>query len=110
LYVLGLKTSVLPTADISLYTFMKVSCPFTTPHVAHVQAGYTSGCKLSSVELEAVPHLIKGRIALSLANGAYSVEADPSNAEYLLRTQQPGFHLLQQLHSDPVKLRKVCLG
>jgi len=77
---------------------------------AQVLAGYTSHCRLSPAELAAVPLLIKARIALSLANGAYSVQADPGNAEYLLTTQQPGFHLLQELCDNPEKLEMVCMS
>eukprot|EP00877_Chromochloris_zofingiensis_P006039 jgi/Chrzof1/1689/Cz10g17110.t1 len=64
---------------------------------SHVLAGYQTVCPLLEAELAALPALIVGRIALSLTNGAYAAQNNPSNAEYVLITQRPGWSLLTEL-------------
>jgi hydroxylysine kinase len=51
--------------------------------------------------MAALPALITGRIALSVAHGAAAALRQPSNAAYVLTTQRPGWALLASLAALP---------
>lgn len=53
---------------------------------------------LTVAERAVLPALIKARLALSLVNGAWTVEQQPgADAAYVLLTQAPGWRLLLRL-------------
>ncbi|GLC45271.1 hypothetical protein PLESTB_000718200 [Pleodorina starrii] len=62
-----------------------------------VLCGFQRVVRLRAGELRVVPLLLRGRLAQSLALGAASVLSDPTNAEYLLATQRPGWRVIRLL-------------
>lgn len=64
---------------------------------AHVVGGYHSVNPLTEAEWTALPTLVMARIAQSLALGAFTAFQYPSNADYLLLTQQTGWAVLRVL-------------
>lgn len=82
---------------LSLYGISECHLISNGHFIATFQAGYQTVCPLLEAELAALPALIVGRIALSLTNGAYAAQNNPSNAEYVLITQRPGWSLLTEL-------------
>ncbi|KIZ06671.1 hypothetical protein MNEG_1285 [Monoraphidium neglectum] len=65
---------------------------------ANVVAGYLgAGGPLTPAEQRMLGPLMGARVAISLVNGAIAARANPSNSEYLLATQKPGWRLLRLL-------------
>ncbi|KAJ9512507.1 hypothetical protein QJQ45_018977, partial [Haematococcus lacustris] len=69
--------------------------------LAVTRAGFQELVPLTPLELHSLPLLLRARLCLSLSHGRVAAQRTPSNAQYLLLTQQPGWRLLELLHAAP---------
>ena len=65
-------------------------------------SGYASVRRLLPAEIEVLHTLVACRLAISVTNGAYSIEQDPNN-EYLLQHAQPAWDALRTWWVDTPK-------
>lgn len=72
--------------------------------------GFCAAYSLTDLELSLLPLLVRCRLALSVTYGAYSIQQDPGNAEYLSLHAQPAWAALGLLARSSSEDLAALLG